>query len=141
MSLESWKAEFYQLDADAEAVQVDDITRTRHSLQKWIGLRKGNLERHAVRKGVTALHDSKTEFFIDADTCALCVAHYDRECVRCPLYKQLGNNKCYAKMFTTRYPAEYNIWVNQGNPEPMIAALEATLQSLTNGNDNSPTHS
>ena len=44
MSIESWKAEFYPTPAD-EASKDQAIA---HSLRKWEGLRKENLDRHEL---------------------------------------------------------------------------------------------
>lgn len=140
MSLESWKAEYYQLDADVPEVQVDDITRTRHSLQKWIGLRPDNLKRHNLRKGCRSIIEplAANSLAIESETCALCVAHcinkQDNRCESCPLYAQRNNTYCDSRTneeHENDNRSPYHTFTVDGNPEPMIAALEATLQTLT----------
>lgn len=137
MSLESWKAEFYQLDANSEAVQIDDITRTRHSLQKWIGLRKENLERHNLSKGLRIIMDNINSniLAIETESCSLCRNYIKTDCKGCPLYIQRGSFKCDKETQEEDnnkklYPP-YQTWLFKNNPESMIAALEATLQTLT----------
>jgi hypothetical protein len=99
-----------------------------------------------------------TFLLIDSDSCALCQRFYDygqlcydydealeanenvcdfaalNACSECPLRKTIGH-PCF---IAEGYPHEttedtvdpYTAFITCGNPEPMIAALEATLQRL-----------
>ncbi len=51
MSLESWKKEFYPTRA-ADVKTLDEALT--HTERKWEGLRPENLERHGLRKHMTA---------------------------------------------------------------------------------------
>lgn len=108
MSEASWKKKFYPIDADL----VDEEDAIKHSLVKWYGLRKENLKNHGL---------SEPPIYIDADTCALC-HHYDNgfdSCWKCPLYQFLGRS-CASGV----NGGEYYCYMDYGDPEPMIAALE-----------------
>jgi hypothetical protein len=119
MSLESWKAEYYPVPAD----QCPPEQAVEHSLRKWIGLRRENLERHGMRAMSEDITDAQTSewFRIGASTCSLCETH--TICRGCPLLA----GQCVDGM---------NAWWDDHDPEPMIAALEAALkmqQSQTQG--------
>lgn len=128
MSLESWKAEFYPIPAN----EVPEEDAIRHSLQKWRGLTTENLERHGMEwdkeSGDIVEIDGECVFDIDGDSCALCTYYfgwgkYDAElCSTCPLQKTMGD-KC---MPFERENA-FGEFVMEGNPLPMIEALEKTL--------------
>lgn len=127
MSLETWKQEFYPINA--REVSKDDAIQ--HSLTKWRGLRPEALARHGVvMKGKSVAEAGNEErsldaIFIDAHTCALC-HHYEGaygECLECPLFNHLGE-RC------DEYEASpYKRFSLYNNPEPMIKALEATLKA------------
>ena len=80
MSLDTWKAEFYPVEAE----KVKKRDALAHSLQKWLGLRPGNLWKHKVWRPGSAIRieDCYAELWIGGDTCALC-AHYLN--TKCPL--------------------------------------------------------
>ena len=104
MSLETWKAEFYPIPADAtnEADAID------HSLQKWLGLLPENLAKHqvmlfdsdVVEQGADLDSPHTESVTIDGGSCSLCHhfcetdtynSHDDESpCVECPLYKVRG---------------------------------------------------
>lgn len=122
MSIETWKAEFYPVPADSDEAKADPI---EHSLRKWRGLRADALERHGLTRGSSVLTDSnKSVFSISGDTCALCEVHYrlpnsSQNCLLCPLAIHLGR-KCDHGL-----KSPYQVNFRSGDPEPMIAALEA----------------
>lgn len=124
MSLETWKDEFYPVPAD----KVEAKDAVAHSLRKWIGLRKENLERHGVVRRGFMIHDKNYTgklLPIDDQTCALCV-HYegdDCKCTACPL-QQVRKKRCDRKLLT-EYRAPYLAFIHCGDPEPMIQCLEA----------------
>ena len=139
MSFKSWCDEFYPVPAD----EVSPADAIAHSLRKWIGLREKNLAKHncfifrnKIGKYVTEisddLFDSDNSVEINSESCALCVnflAEEEQEfekhaCERCPLYKHLGRD-CSAFALT---PSLFGIWFDTNNPEPMIEALQATLE-------------
>lgn len=82
MSLESWKKEFYPVDACEIEGLVD---AAKHSLKKWEGLLSENRKKH----GVILNKDSDLEeggggiILLDGTSCALC--QVAGECVACPL--------------------------------------------------------
>jgi hypothetical protein len=120
MTISTWKAEFYLVLArnakDPEA----------HSLQKWVGLRKENLDKHGLKADCNRLHGKDVGMFtLGSENCALCETYYDdgshTPCVDCPLCKHLG----YACDSVKVEDAPWRVFTVQGNPEPMIAALMA----------------
>lgn len=137
MSKMSWLAEFYPIDANAEALRTN-LQRVRHSLQKWRGLRKEALKKHniVVRDAGGALYTKRTDNFvleIDSRSCALCVKHYNdwrmRTCASCPLARTRAGHPCdTTKKGENESP--WRAWVQEQNPEPMIAALEKAEAAL-----------
>lgn len=132
MSLATWKAEFYQVEA--KDVKPEDAVQ--HSLTKWVGLRKENLSRHglvAKRKRIEEEFNSDSLFFVDGCSCALCF-HYEsdynnRHCQKCPLYKALGNKRCDQSYWPNESDiSPYLKWTRENDPKPMIAALVAAQQ-------------
>ena len=112
MSLETWKAEFYPI----EAAEVEtERHAAQHSLQKWIGLRPENMKRHEVFQVMRSVKDRRDRLCVDQNSCALCQVHQD-SCSACALAD--FTNSCAGPS----YP--YSVWGRDGNPEPMIAALQ-----------------
>jgi len=120
MSLKSWKAEFYPVNARF----VNSANAVAHSLQKWMGLKLKNLEKHDIYRLRRALVDSisGSQLSINANSCALCQVYKNGDtCVTCPLFTLLK--------FPCDFTKEpYTIWANTGNPEPMIAALTEIVE-------------
>lgn len=98
MSLESWKAEFYPIDAKDVSIEAAPA----HALLKWIGYRDENLAKHGlVRISEYAIgeynDDTCSSFTAGYDECALCVHYLIEEedeygiisssCTTCPIYK------------------------------------------------------
>jgi hypothetical protein len=137
MSIASWKAEFYPMAV--EDVPFDAVLATKHSLAKWTGFREANRARHGVElHGSCALVSNKDLLagdcvMIDSSTCALCQQFYedsddgDDPCEICPLKVTLGMScdDSYGSQ-----PAPWDMWNVNQDPEPMIAALEQTLNRL-----------
>lgn len=117
MSLETWKAEFYPIEA--RKVPVEDAVQ--HSLNKWRGLTKENLDKHELTldEYSVLIDDEDNEFGVDAYSCALCQKY--RYCDGCPLANVLGRS-CDNEDDGEHSP--YGLFVEEGNPLPMIAALE-----------------
>lgn len=134
MSYRTWKKEFYPKDA---AVKMSTRQAIEHSLRKWTGLLKENLEKHNMRLDGRDLVDKKTGFYmltIDGSSCALCRKFINESlpidrCENCPLYQSLGH-RCdapgapYGKLF-----AGYE----RSNPRPMVKALQKTLERFDAG--------
>lgn len=123
MSLQTWKAVFY---TESNPRYVTWREALEHSINKWIGLRPENLERHRVHStSKYLLSDGRYTFPITSDTCMLCLKgcyHNGREdmCAGCPLYLSLDNTRCdYGD------DSPYGIFLDSNDPEPMISALKA----------------
>lgn len=122
MSIESWKAEFYPV----EASEVPKEQAVAHSLKKWEGLRIHNLQRHGMFKdGYTFLRNlnERGKFYVNADTCALCKYHLDNSCPNCPLSQVRGDCPCDTDRGGESC-SPYDMWTQHNNPEPMIDWLE-----------------
>ena len=120
MSLETWKAEFYPI----EACDVPKEAAIAHSLQKWIGLRKENVERHGGMHTRHRLDFYSGRFYADSGACALCLLYMEdpqSQCRNCPLVAVLGE-PC-----DERLGSPYQVWYDTSNPELMIAALQKAL--------------
>lgn len=134
MTLDTWKREFYWVDADtvssrswAECVE--------HSIRKWEGLRPEALARHGLVKDGKAIFDptSHIDLWISGTTCALCQKDLStdghRFCETCPLYAALGEARCdELSDEDADDDSPYGIWCDTGDPEPMIAALNKALE-------------
>ncbi len=126
MSMETWKAEFYPVDA----WKVPEDEAVAHSLQKWIGLRLENLEKHDVElaPNFRVVHEPGTTIGlgINDDTCALCFHHYHESqdgtpiCSGCPLKKHTGLACGFAE-------SAWEDFVHYGSVNPMIEALHGAL--------------
>lgn len=142
MSLVTWKAEFYPEDA-CVAADKGPIEATKHSILKWQGLRKENL----ANQGVWLADDMHIVvdayniggFRIDATTCALC-EHTENytdagDCTVCPFTLANGYD-CSGDLDDSDacdgYP--YGVFLDTGDPEPMIESLECTLRYLVESN-------
>lgn len=130
MSLASWKKEFYQ--GRLRDAARSPLAAVEHSLRKWEGLRKVNLDAHGVVIECSDVvnPDTDTRFGIDCDSCALCKMctstitswrgslspHTD--CDKCPIVLATGE-ECDGG------GSPYDKWVDFDDPVPMIAALNA----------------
>lgn len=107
MSIESWRAEFYPVPAEA----VPEDQALDHSYRKWQGLLPENLSRHGLIQVGTMLFadegikdevqiqiQQRPVFYVNGNSCALCF-HYldpiseeddDVLCRDCPLRKVHG---------------------------------------------------
>lgn len=128
MSLLTWMDEFYKEDADRVAERGSVLECIDNSLSKWIGLRKGNLEKHDCHVytyhgnvldntgGVFISDREGVSLVINCKTCALCQlfdAFGDGDCNDCPIVKVTGHDCEY----------EYDEFYRNHNPEPMIKLL------------------
>lgn len=131
MSLETWKAEFYPVEAE----EVGTTDAVAHSLRKWEGLREENLARHEVEVsrgriglvpvGITDI--GRADFLgIDTKSCSLCQLYYDQACAECPLYESRENFLCWEETEEEQrqgVPSPWHAWQQTATPEPMISAL------------------
>lgn len=116
MSLESWKDEF--------------LTKT--DLEKWIGLRKENLDKHDCSMiSPKILTDIKDTFMINGCSCQLCTNYRRKEnnCFNCPLSLNRNFHACDSKR-KDEIDSPFGIWIRKSNPEPMIEALTAIKDKL-----------
>jgi hypothetical protein len=123
MSLQTWKDEYYSVDA-TESIDTPLIA-AQHSLKKWRGLTKENLEKHGlVKEGESReiWNGWGDRFSVDEESCALCVM-VDSWCKECPLC-QLG--------YGCKDDQEYGMWYYHDDPLPMITALEELVDKLEN---------
>lgn len=101
MSLESWKAEFYPVPAS----EVSEEDALDHSIRKWDGLTKENLERHGLSHDEDGdiLDNGHVVFRVDSYTCSLCEVFTpqmdDDECDACPLYQERNGVACCEHAF------------------------------------------
>ena len=131
MSLKTWMAEFYPAPA-RDALKEQAV---EHSLRKWIGLRKENLERHGI---VDAEPYSIGTMHIDASSCALC-KHYwslndEHACVMCPLAIVRGGVSCDCPTAEEGLSGPLSVWRSRCDPEPMIAWLKKAKAWEEQGN-------
>jgi len=120
----SWLEEFYPIDA-SDACH-SELQALEHSQQKWIGLRKENLEKHGwLKKWGLAPID------VNSCTCALCQRHCERlggSCKTCSLHIERGA-KCYENIEGAdgHYINPYNYFMYYGDPRPMIKLIQICL--------------
>jgi len=133
MTLETWKKEFYPVPADDPSIDTS-MKATLHSLQKWIGLRKENLNKHSVYMFagyVDDFLDFKSSIdpglCINADSCALCKI-FRNSCFECPLY-QVRTRPCDKCLEEETY-SPFSDYIINYNPEPMISWLLKTVEML-----------
>lgn len=77
MSVESWKEEFYPVDAEDAA--SSDSEALAHSIKKWEGLTEESLRKHGLKE---------VPINMGSNTCALCVRHIEEECMDCPIVRR-----------------------------------------------------
>lgn len=129
MGLESWKEEFYPVSAEQAAANSTELQIVKHSLDKWTGMRSVCLKRHEVsvdHYGDIVDHINAAELVINGDSCALCWRHSKpllrrEKCTSCPIVLATGN-RC------DDGNPPWDKWLENHNPEPMIAALEKALK-------------
>ena len=124
MSLESWKQEFYPV----EARDVLKASAIGHSLQKWKGLRSENIRKHEV-----PVRSWRNNNFVCGASCALCTHYLEParpplpRCTECPLYKLRGGYPCDFET-PSEILSPYSAWTDDSDPEPMIALLEQAAE-------------
>lgn len=123
MSLESWKQEFYPVEAKSCPKEL----AVEHSLRKWRGLTEENLKRHGLDRDGSRLLDEDDEFLgIDSDSCALCWHHSTTTtCPSCPLAARRGI-RCDISL-RDESGSPYHAFTKAGDPMPMIRLLESVI--------------
>ncbi len=128
MTLSTWKAEFYPIEASKVRGKRKAL---KHSLRKWIGLRKGNLEKHGGEAYQGDLRFADGIFEVDSDSCALCELYVGLQgtCEKCPLLAAHAGTRCdhqnKGEVFTP-----FADFLENSNPEPMIRLLRKALRQL-----------
>ena len=109
MSIHTWKLEFYPVKSQRTRKPID------HSILKWSGLTKENLEKHGLKLSNSTLYDGEGLYFdIDGTTCALCFLVQNDSCEKCIVWAKNGRS-CYK---------EYWKFMNTGDPQPMLDLLK-----------------
>lgn len=130
MSVETWKQEFYPTEAEDNI--DDDTMALNHCIVKWKGLTEDNLKKHNLKKlwcddDIVGIDGKK--FSVNQNTCALCQIYYTDWCAGCPLIK-MGFTMCGGDDPGRNDP--YSDFYENNNPQPMIEALEKTLEFVKN---------
>lgn len=127
MSLETWMSEFYPVGA--QDATGHPLEAAQHSLQKWIGLRADNLERHDLKVDWGDIVDKVNgeEFLIDDSSCSLCV-FAEGDCGKCPLYDVRGGHHCCEPRGGEDHGSPFSFYLKTGDPKPMIGWLEKTVE-------------
>lgn len=130
MSLETWKAEYYPKPAE----EVSKEEAVQHSLQKWVGLRTGNLEKHGLmrRSGTRSIGDRGDQrMYVDNFSCALCRRYYGANqtasCAGCPLHEVRGGIDC-DEVTREESRSPFHEWSIGSEPEPMIEWLRKAAE-------------
>lgn len=136
--MKTWLEIYYPECAD-ETKKIDAI---RHSLRKWIGLKKENLRRFNVSlsevdysahvfKPKDADPESRMILLeIDSESCALCFWYYkerfsiingEHPCSACPLFDPINEKSC------SDLHSPYYVFAETRDPSDMIKALRKIL--------------
>lgn len=128
MTIESWKKEFYPVEAKdcprCPAAELD------HSILKWEGLKNESLEKHGLYLQWRHLYDKHTEdevFFLSGVSCALCHRYLTSDCQECPITKARGK-ACQGTMAGD--PAPWGALLQREDPEPMLMWLRKAKEML-----------
>jgi len=132
MSLESWRKEYYPIDAD-KIKSRDDVVLIEASLLKWIGLQKGNLAEHGLEMDEFERNrfytpivrfDINNESMDGVKQCALCTKYNRDDCEGCPLGSCGGFDRPnpYCDIYDNKYT----------NLTPLIEALAKALDKELN---------
>jgi len=127
MSIQSWKKEFYPVDASKCRKSI--LKALKHTLLKYTGTLKKNLKKHDIEKekGSGRLFDcrgmSYGKFGFGEDTCALCPNNFP-DCSTCILYK--SGNGCLEDYDEDKINP-YRFFVSDSDPKPMIRILKKLI--------------
>jgi hypothetical protein len=134
MSLASWKAEFYPVPASEIKTVREAI---EHGLRKWKGLRPGELKAHGLVLSGAVLQSpgdvEEPSVPITSSSCALCHLCADKRgsvhCHPCIL-TEIRGRACDRAIGATESRSPYANFLENGDPEPMIALLEQALERV-----------
>jgi len=126
MSLESWRKEYYPVDAD-KLTSRDDAVLIEASLLKWIGLQEGNLAEHGLGIILNGCSLYVEDINIGCSKqCSLCTKYYGSNvvfnCLGCPLGDCFDFKSPYSIAFDSRYT----------NLTPLIETLAKALDKELN---------
>lgn len=135
MSIETWKREFYPVEACNFIDHHSDVGAIKHCVRKWEGLSQENLEKHKIKVPTSSnyLQDAEGDtFYVDCSSCALC-RRYQDECQthtganfqNCPLLSYLGS-PCDAGN-----DSPYKAWFSRCDNSIMLNALKQTLEAVS----------
>ncbi len=123
MPLESWKKEFYSVDASL----VPDHKALAHSLRKWEGALRKNRERHGVEWCSVSSYtppyvaDGKDSVIFGASSCALC------SCFFCNTHRNGGAEQCPVEVVTGETCVEvYELY----SPKEMVKLLKRVKKEV-----------
>lgn len=130
MSLKTWKEEFYPIEAK-DTIGMSAIDLIKHSLRKWEGLTKENLEKHKCHSLNSNIYDDYTgkPFSVSSISCSLCEVYFDNEqlsaelrCLHCPLAITRKGIPCDKSV------GPFIVWIMNDDPSEMIEWLNRTLK-------------
>lgn len=133
MNLHNWKQRYAPTSASAfKSLSHEDIevqlAAAKHSLRKWIGLRRWNKLTSEAREAL----------FPTSDNCALCQLNLERggehapACETCPLYEARGFTSCDEETGDAKVKSPYGMFSydKTKTPEPMIYWLKLVVRRL-----------
>lgn len=126
MSLESWEKEFYPVEAGK--CPKTNLAMLKHTLLKYRGARKENLEKHNVvlMGNYIRCNNYNYIFRFSSQTCSLCHKYLKDSddiygCQKCPIGTE--GESCDGTE-----DSAYRKFVFEGNPEPMISLVECLIK-------------
>ena len=129
MSIQSWKKEFYPVDASKCRKSI--LKALKHTLLKYTGTLKKNLKKHDIEKGKGSgrLFDCRGMSYgklgFGEDTCALCNNPSDfPDCEKCVLYE--SGNGCLSEN-DGDWKSPYHVFTIDNDPMPMIRIVKKLI--------------
>jgi hypothetical protein len=130
MSIETWKDEFYKVNA-CEVEYTNNIELIDHCLNKWDGLQDHNLKKHDLVKGHYNIYDKDDNTFdTSAPSCALCQVYDINNCEGCPITKVRGYACSEDNEDDYDDKAPWYEWTHASDPQPMIYWLKKAKEEL-----------
>ena len=141
MSLDTWKAEFYKVDAQ----RVAPKNAADHSILKWRGLHPSNLKKHGLNMsdGILCDNHNRRALKINEDTCALCEHHARPGCITCPLFAVRGGFACDRRSpdeINRELLTPYHALKHTDDPRPMLLWLRRARKWQQNQQAKERTH-
>lgn len=138
MSLETWKKEFYPVEA--KGVSKEDAIE--HSLQKWKGLSEKNLKKHGLVQELCFIEEEGSSLCMElgGESCALCWhdLHNTNKnyCGACPLAIARGGISCEHKTDEESDNYQLSPWhsfIHKADTKPMIYWLKQAKEKASEG--------